>query len=408
MGAVTGLIGLGGGAAGTSFQGPQGVTAGQLQTGYNQSQDALTQQQALLAALQGVNGIGNQQSTFQAQQALAQQQQATAGQYQNLANGVGPNPAQAQFAQNTAANVAQQAALQAGQRGAAQNVGLIARQAGQQGAAMQQQAAGQAATLQAQQQIAGLQGLTAQQQAIGQTQQNAAQIAAQQTANQVNQANQIAASRQQQYQSLLGLQGNINTGNAALANTQLQGQQGILGGALQGAGMALGAAGARGGEVKRMADGGDSSTSTGPASAGPQSKFVQFLQGATKNPQDDSNQPMTSSGQLRKGTSKATQGLLTALMKPAAATGGAGAPGMLAAPMPVAKGGDMRAGGPVRANSPKQKAVAKGDDYANDKIPAVLSEHEIVLPRSVTLSDDPVGNAAKFVAQTLAKRRGKR
>jgi len=62
----------------------------------------------------------------------------------------------------------------------------------------------------------------------------------------------------------------------------------------------------------------------------------------------------------------------------------------------------------VRANSPKQKAVAKGDDYANDKIPAVLSEHEIVLPRSVTLSDDPVGNAAKFVAQTLAKRRGKR
>jgi hypothetical protein len=82
--------------------------------------------------------------------------------------GAGPNPAQQQFAANTGTNVANQAALAAGQRGAAQNVGLMERNVAQQGAATQQQAAGQAATLQAQQQLTAEQNAAAQQQAIAQ------------------------------------------------------------------------------------------------------------------------------------------------------------------------------------------------------------------------------------------------
>ena len=66
---------------------------------------------------------------------------------------------------------------------------------------------------------------------------------------------------------------------------------------------------------------------------------------------------------------------------------------------------DFRVGGKVNASSPKEKATAKGNNYSNDKIPAVLSEHEIVLPRSVTLSKDPVRESAKFVAKVIAKRK---
>jgi hypothetical protein len=69
---------------------------------------------------------------------------------------------------------------------------------------------------------------------------------------------------------------------------------------------------------------------------------------------------------------------------------------------------DYRSGGKVNAKSPKEKAVKQGNDYANDKIPAVLSEHEIVLPRSVTLSKDPVAESAKFVASVIAKRKGRK
>jgi len=80
----------------------------------------------------------------------------TANQLQNVALGQGPNPAQAMLAQTTGANVANQAALMAGQRGASANSGLLARQAAQQGANTQQQAVGQGATLQANQSLNAL------------------------------------------------------------------------------------------------------------------------------------------------------------------------------------------------------------------------------------------------------------
>ncbi len=53
----------------------------------------------------------------------------------------------------------------------------------------------------------------------------------------------------------------------------------------------------------------------------------------------------------------------------------------------------MKAGGPV----PGEDAPMPGDDTANDTVPAMLSPHEIVLPRSVTQSPDAPQQAAQFV-----------
>lgn len=393
LGPIGGLLGSAGGAGGTGFSSPQGAT---IQNGVttqdtNQAnlgaQYGIQQQQALLAALQSQNGIGNQASVFNQGQGLANQmgaangvgkqdavfgslsglknqQQATAQQYQNIANGTGPNPAQAALNNATGQNVANQAALMAGQRGAGANVGLMARQAAQQGGALQQQAAGQGAAMQAQQQIAGLQGLSAQQQAIGNTTQAAGNLATSQVGAQQAQQGQLAAQAanqvgnqmgattglsqgQQGYQqNVLGAlgaqnsanvssQGNINTANAGMAQTQMAGQQKLLGGA----GQAIGA-------IAGLANGGQVS---GPASA-----FGRYL---------------------------AMQG------------------------SPMAAGGLAQGGGAVQASSPGQTPVKKGDSYANDKIPTLLSAKEIVLPRSVTMSKDPASAAARFVQALQAKKR---
>lgn len=429
MGAIGGLLGLNGGTGGTGFQPATLMQAVNPEMGtyqYDRSVSALDQQQQLLQALQGQNGLGNQTNALQAQQALAGQQQGTASQYQNLANGVGPNPAQAQLALNTAANVAQTGALMAGQRGGSQNVGLIARQAGQQGAASQQQAAGQAATLQAQQQIAGLQGLSAQQAQIGQTNQNVAQIAGSQAANQIGQNNAITGANQSQYSNILNAIGGynnaqvgINSANAQLANTQMQGTQGLIGGVGNAIGGALGLAG--GGEIQ-MAEG-------GTAFPG-QSEFGNFLSqvqaggapaaqafsgdnsGAKALQEGIGSIGNRAPGYVSPGdVSTAASGVSAAPMSGMMASapgfeplgGLAAGAGNALSGLTFAKGGDMRSGGKVSAGA-GQKATKSGDSYSNDKIPAVLSEHEIVLPRSVTLSGDPVGNAAKFVQQVIAKR----
>lgn len=153
-------------------QGLAGVNAAGLLGSAAGSQGQLNQQ------LGGAGGVQAQTGALQGLQNVLGQQQGLANQYQGLANGTGPNPAQAALNQSTGQNIAAQAALMAGQRGAGANVGLMARQAAQQGAATQQQAVGQSATLQAQQQIAGMQALAGQQQAMGATNQNMAGIGA--------------------------------------------------------------------------------------------------------------------------------------------------------------------------------------------------------------------------------------
>lgn len=227
MGMFDGLFGGGGGAGTADISSP--VTQDQINTAYGNTQTGLQQNQQLAQALQAQNGVANQGSVFGQQQdlsnALAQQ-----------AQGQGPNPAQAQLNQNTGNNIASQAALMAGQRGAGANAGLLARQAGQQGAGIQQQAVGQAATLQAQQQIAA-------EQALQQQQQNMAGVAQNQVANQQAAQTAYGTEANQQQANLLGAQGQYNTAavtNQANANKTQAGLLGGIGSAIGPIGDALG------------------------------------------------------------------------------------------------------------------------------------------------------------------------
>lgn len=555
MGGVSGLLGTAGGASGTGYNAPAqaaitpGTNANQISTSYGNAQNSLQSQQALLAALQsqnglsqqnqalgaqqglatqlgqtgsvgaqtgalaqqqalnsqlaGANGVGNLSGALTSQQALAQQQQGTLGQYQAIANGQGPNPALAQLNQTTGQNVANQAALMAGQRGASSNVGLIARQAAQQGAATQQAAVGQGASLEAQLQLNALSGLTAQQQAIGNTNTNVANIAAQQVAQQqagttaaqsaasnltaqtaaqqaaaAGQANTIAGQQiagtgantsanlaeqsailganAAQNSAAVGSQGSVNSGNTTLANTNQQGLQGIIGGLANSAGGALSSL-AEGGEVKKpkmvqkFADGTPDATTqpipaiaapslppvtaAAPAAApaataqqGPQSGFGQFLHNWGQNQQDQNddqggafnmaanNNPGAQAlqkgfGSIGPGAAKAVKNHSSSITNPTGISDStlpaAGDPALLAL---AAKGGmmnkkDFTSGGNVKATNPKEKAVKTGNSYDNDKIPAMLSEGEVVIPRNIMQSEDPVRAAGEFVAKVLAKRK---
>lgn len=223
MGAVGGMLGLGGGAGGTGFSAPE--TGANVQSTQQAAQDLLGQQKNFANALNpyAINAAASQQQLM--------------NQLQQGAQGQGPNPALAQLAQSTGQNTANQAALMAGQRGAAANPALIARQAAMQGAANQQQAAGQAATLSAQQQLAQQQQLAAQQAQMvgqGQTSLNSAQ----------NAANQI-------YGTASGMQSNLNSANAGLAGQAMGNQAGMIGGLMNSAGGALSSLLAEGGQVRQ-------------------------------------------------------------------------------------------------------------------------------------------------------------
>lgn len=437
MGAIGGLVGLSGGASGSGFAAPQNaniqspVTQAQLtgaQAGttgaQGQAGNAYASQQALLQALQGQQGLGNQQQIY--------------NQLQGIASGTGPNPAQAQLAQNTQANVSNQAALMAGQRGAAANAGLIARQAAQQGAATQQQAVGQAATLQAQQALgalgqAGNLATTQAGQQIAQTNANTAAAQNQQGLNQAQQANLLGAQTQQNAQQV-AMQSNVNNANAGLANTVMQGQQGVIGGLMQGAGTAVkGLLGAEGGQVPMMADGGDPG-----ASSGAQSQFGRFLSGVGGAMEDGMAQTPGAKA-LQKGSSSLFSGLTKGLTGSGGSAGaslgdsgalggssGVAMPG--AATLLAAKGGRVPvvlSPGERRVPPEKAEAIAsgqesvhtcpkvpgtpkvKGNSYSNDTYKTTERPGTIIVPNEELQKKDSESAAAKFVAATLAKKKVK-
>lgn len=372
----------------------QGTTVNDVRGAQNNAGNNMASQQALLQALQSQNGMGVQNSAVSGLQGASSM-------YGDIAQGRGPNVAQSMLNQQTGQNVANQAALMAGQRGAGANTGLMARQAAQQGAATQQQAVGQGATMQAQQQQNALAGMVNAQGAIG----NLGNTMAGQQIGQVNANTQAALSNQQMMQnSLAGInnanvasQGSVNTGNVALAQQAQAARAGLLGGILNAGGAAMGA---EGGEVM-MATGGDplmqqpmapapviqnvAAPQMMPQESGPSSSFGQFLN------QQPASQDIIEPEEKKKGGKKS--GLDIGKVATIA--------------MMAAEGGLADAGGHVQADAPSEKAVASGNDYANDKIDAKLSEGEIVLPRSVTMSEDPAKAAAEFVSKTLADRKAK-
>lgn len=239
MGAIGGMLGLGGGVNGTGVSGPSGTnilapsTVDQANKAYDTAQGGLAQQQNFVNATQAQNGLGNQSNVY--------------NQLQGVVNGTGPNPAQAQLAQATGANTANQAALMAGQRGSNANAGLIARQAAMQGGANQQNAAGQAATLQANQSLNALSA--AGNMATQQAGQQAAATNAYTQASQ-NEQNNILNGIAGQNNANVGMQSSINSANASNANAAMQGQQGLVGGLMNGAGGALSML-AEGGKIPR-------------------------------------------------------------------------------------------------------------------------------------------------------------
>lgn len=523
---TTGVVGAVGNAIGTNnqFQGQAapiqaGTNATQINQAYQGAQGALGTQGNITSTLnQGLNQGANQQS------ALSQM-------YLNQAQGIGPNPAQAALNQNTGANVAQQAALQASQRGASANAGLIAREAGQQGAAIQQQAVGQAATQQAQQQLAAeqnLQNLSANQVAQGTTatqglnnaQQNEQNIiqgsnTAYNNANVSQQSNlnnvnaQVAVGNQQSASNTVsGIGGALTTG--ALAAAMLFEKGGMVSmdkggkvldanarahiaphnfalpggrypihdiaharnalarvsqngtpeekskvksavakkypGVEQGKKMACGGY-AEGGNVtgenvaqdrnqveqmpwvmapRMMASGGGVGI-TGEQTSGPQSYVGQWLNSATNTqnpmmssqnniPQVQSGNPLgalnTLAGQIpapSSGGNASSYEPYTNITDPAADNpgGGWGVSDLSQAPMSSNITEGLEAGGNVRAKNPSQKAVKKGDSLKNDKVPAMLSEGELVVDRDTLADPGPIGQMARAVAHHISQRNKK-
>lgn len=299
MGAIKGLFGLDGGAAGTGFAAPTNaelitpVSHKELEETSSQSENALARQKQLQEALQRQGGLANQSSVF--------------NQLQGIASGQGPNPAMAMLNQQTGANIANQAALMAGQRGASANSGLMARQAAMQGGALQQNAIGQGATMQANQSLNALNQMGG--------------IAGNQVSNEIGQTNALSSGYQARHANLLnalgamntakvGSQSSVNAANAALAGTTMQGQQAGLGGLFNAAGAALGGGGGGnasaggggspgGGGIGGGEVAGSSSDQMVPynhggvigyaaggpvAPAAPASKFGQFLSSVENNP----------------------------------------------------------------------------------------------------------------------------
>lgn len=497
-----GLAGTIGGLLGTTdnFQAGSadinaGTTQGQLNQAYNGVQTGLNQQQGIADTLNP-----------QVAQGVAQQQQL-AQQFAAQANGTGPSVAVNQLNQATQANTANQAALMASQRGAGANAGLIARQAAQQGAANQQQAAGQAATLKAQEQIAG--------------QQNLASL----SGNQISQAGSAVGNSSQAQQgeqnilqnantsannAAVNMQSNINNTNSQTAMANQNSANGLVGGLLKGASGAFGFA--EGGEVAKptgrpnvapdshpekyeqtMSNGWDNLKSVfkadggaiekemyasggmrNPISAGYMQRFAVGGSAITGNPLiqgpgSQAPQSFAANWLNQPSTSIALEGQQTGAMPQAGASladsipgkktpdeikGSEGAlPGETldtfngpslaggasdaiaptedvpgggssyqfgnAAPMEFAASGGkmtknqagrmlkdklMKKGGKVKAKSPDEKAVSATNSYANDKVPAMLSEGEVVMDLNTLHDKGPLGQMARTVAAEIAKR----
>ena len=335
-------------------------------------------------------------------------------QLQNVAAGNGPNPAMAQYNQNIQGLAKQQA----GAIGSIQGISpaLAARMASQQGSAAMQNAAAQGASVEAQQQLG----------AMGQA------------ANVAGQQGMIAS----------GMQQNVNNVNSGLAQTTMQGQQGMVGNLFNAVGLggktAMG--GARGGVVgqdfaRPMADGGD---------VGPMSSFTQFLQGRAQAPMAANVQPTMNlapissmggglggslKGSKASPASTAPQNAGQGPTMANAASSGAGIPyaqpmglGYGAAPA-MAKGGKVpamvspgevyippgnvgkaaKSANPLASGKkiPGTPKVA-GNSYANDVVPAKLEAGGVVIPNSIMQSKDPAAGAKDFIAGIIAKRKARK
>jgi len=269
------------------------------------------------------------------------------------------------LANSTGQNVANQAALMAGQRGAGQNAGMLARQAAMQGANTQQQAAGQGAALQANQSL----------NALGQMGSLATNQANQygNAANAYSQAAQGAQSNilngiQGQNNAAVGMQSNINNVSGQLANNVATQQGGMFGSIMnQMPGMAN--------MVGGLFGGGSGNTNTSGLSLGNTGVTVPTYasDGSAIAPVATST---SNAGDLLGGT-----GLL----------GSTGANAISA--VPYAKGGQVKQkyadGGSVGDTTPMVQATP-------------IKENQVIEPTPSTVPTDPTGGPQSNVGKMMA------
>lgn len=419
-GAVVNKIAQGiGGQQGAGFQAQaaplqQTTTTAQAQEQQAAAQNSIAQQQALANQLSAQGGIQNQSSVYGQQQALANQLGA-------MAQGQGPSVARAQLAETTGANVANQAALMAGQRGAGANAGLIARQAAQQGGAIQQQAAGQAATLRAQEQLAAIGALQQQQGMLGnlattqvgqQTQATQFQTQAQMAEQQQLQAN-INAQNQAQLQNVA----QQNQYNAALAEQNAKQAGGMGAGIASGLGAAVTglmgggskpatAPATTSGLINNPATGGVMTPAGQPVVQGPLQQSGKFAQGGQvgfpaimkENYKGKSKLGSHLHGFAKGGSAHKK---IDALVSP-------GEKILPPAQAKKVKDGKAHPFDGAKTVPGKPKVDGAVNSYANDTVPKKLAEGSIVLPRSVTKAKDPSAAAHKFIETLKAKKGNKK
>lgn len=317
-----------------------------LNSSYDKTDEALKatadQQKDLIAA----GGIQNQSDVY--------------NQFQGIVNGTGPNPAQAMLAEATGNNIANQAALMAGQRGAQVNPALIARLAAQQGAANQQSLAGQSANLQANQSLNALS--------------QAGNIAGQQVSNQLQGQNIYANQALNNQGQLLGAQGQYNS--AVLGNTQMQNQinSGVASqnqaGINQISGQLIGS-----GATALIGK-----SSGGPVTSAPDVGDVGGFGGNT-------------GGMFTSKNGKMVPALLSPgekLINPREANE------VAQGKVSIDEVGKIIPG----------KAKVFGDDPKNDTVNKNVESGSIVIPRSIMQSNDPLKAGTKFLIEALKKHAG--
>jgi hypothetical protein len=398
---------------GMGYRPQGGASVEQAQDLYNQQQQRLAQQQQFTQALMA-----------QSPQAIANQQML-GSQLAAATQGIGPSVAQTQLAETTGQNVKRQGALMQSTRGASGNVGLMSRNIANVGAQTQQQAAGQAATLRAQEILAArqqLQGLTGAQ--LGQI-------------GQAQQTGLVGTTNAQQ--NILNAIAQKNATEAGIQQQIAQGQGGLLQGLMGG--------------MMMLADGGEV-TQEPSNEKSYWEKFKESYANQAKQAMNTPSESKTFEGGRAMGQAMAKGVGSLFKSKPDTGTPGGGYAGAnlnvnTAMPTPInplatsqsigalklpflgmAEGGKVPAmvspgerylppsevekvkkGEKEAVHAGKKipgKAKVDGDNLQNDTVHATLKEGGIVIPRSVMQSDDPAEQARKFVAAVLAKKQAKR
>lgn len=340
--------------------------------------------------------------------------------------GQGPSPAQAQLNQATGRNIAQQAALAAGTRGAGANAGLVAANNAQQGANTQQQSIGQAAVLQAQQQLAAQQQL--QQLAGSQVQQGTSAVQLDNQTQQ-NEQNILQGANTSANNAAVSMQQNINNTNAAVAAGNQNANQNVIqgiGNAVKSIGGGVASLFAKGGEIlpthlhamakiyhPHLAGGGEvyqmSTPVESPISVGSAPMLPAYTGdfGKSSEVPAPKTPPKTPLGQI-----SATQGYGPDSQALAGGAGDAGGitglvsdagPALLLAAHGGVVGGKLKAGGKVPG-----KPKVDHDAYKNDTVSAKLSPGEVVIDLNTLKDKGKLGQMARFVAANIERKKAGR